>query len=58
MRTADAKYNFLVDLLADENMTSIKVATFKGTDKLTTLKETNMDSQAFHMLWIKLRNIA
>lgn len=31
--TADGKFNILADILADDNMNSIKVAVFKGTDK-------------------------
>lgn len=31
--TADGKFNILADILADENMNSIKVAVFKGKDK-------------------------
>lgn len=38
LRTNDGRYNLLADLLADENMTSIKVAIFKGTNKVDYLK--------------------
>lgn len=31
--TADGQFNVLAELLADENMNSVKVAVFKGTDK-------------------------
>ncbi len=36
--TPDGKYNLIADLLADENMNSIKVAVFKGKDKSDYLK--------------------
>lgn len=36
--TADGKYNLIADLLADENLTSIKIAVFKGKDKSKFLK--------------------
>lgn len=36
--TRNGKYNVLAELLADENRTSIKVVTFKGTDKSVMLK--------------------
>ena len=36
--TADGKFNILADILADENMNSIKVAVFKGTDKSVFVK--------------------
>lgn len=36
--TADGKFNVLADILADENMNSIKVAVFKGTDKSVFVK--------------------
>ena len=38
LKTSEGKYNLLADLLADENMTSIKVATFKGNNKVDFLK--------------------
>ncbi len=38
LRTPDGKYNLIADLLADENMDSIKVAIFKGKDKSEYLK--------------------
>ena len=38
LKTLDGKYNLIADLLADENNNSIKVATFKGTDKSVYLK--------------------
>ena len=36
--TAYGKFNILADILADENMNSIKVAVFKGTDKSVFVK--------------------
>ena len=36
--TTDGKFNILADILADENMNSIKVAVFKGTDKSVFVK--------------------
>ena len=36
--TADGKFNMMADLLADENMNSIKVAVFKGKDKSEFIK--------------------
>lgn len=36
--TDDGKFNILADLLADENMNSIKVAVFKGKDKSQFVK--------------------
>lgn len=36
--TVDGKFNILADILADENMNSIKVAVFKGTDKSVFVK--------------------
>ena len=36
--TVDGKYNLIADLLADENMTSIKIAVFKGKDKSKFVK--------------------
>lgn len=36
--TPDGKFNILADILADENMNSIKVAVFKGKDKSVFLK--------------------
>lgn len=36
--TADGKFNLLADILADENMNSIKVAVFKGKDKSEFVK--------------------
>ena len=36
--TADGRFNILADILADENMNSIKVAVFKGTDKSVFVK--------------------
>ena len=36
--TSDGKFNILADILADENMNSIKVAVFKGTDKSVFVK--------------------
>ena len=36
--TSDGKFNILADILADENMNSIKVAVFKGRDKSVFLK--------------------
>lgn len=36
--TSDGKFNILADILADENMNSIKVAVFKGVDKSIFLK--------------------
>ena len=38
LMTPDGKYNLIADLLADENMDSIKVAIFKGNDKSEYLK--------------------
>ena len=38
LKTSDGKYNLIADLLCDENMNSIKVATFKGKDKSDYLK--------------------
>jgi len=38
LTTSDGRYNLLADLLADNNMTSIKVAVFKGQDKSEFLK--------------------
>ena len=36
--TADGKFNLLAEILADENMNSIKVAVFKGKDKSEFVK--------------------
>lgn len=36
--TSDGKFNLLADILADENMNSIKVAVFKGKDKSVFIK--------------------
>ena len=36
--TADGKFNLLAEILADENMNSIKVAVFKGKDKSKFVK--------------------
>lgn len=36
--TSDGKYNILADLLSDDNMTSIKIAVFKGNDKSKFIK--------------------
>ncbi len=36
--TADEKFNILADILADENMNSIKVSVFKGKDKSEFIK--------------------
>ena len=38
--TMDNKYNYMAELLADENDVSIKVVTFAGTDKSVMLKRT------------------
>ena len=38
LRTKNGEYNLIADLLADENLDSIKVAIFKGTDKSDYLK--------------------
>lgn len=38
LKTEDGRFNLLADILADENMNSIKVAVFKGTDKSEFIK--------------------
>lgn len=38
--TMDGRYNYMAELLADENDVSIKVVTFAGTDKTVMLKRT------------------
>ena len=38
--TMDGRYNYMAELLADENDISIKVVTFQGTDKTVMLKRT------------------
>ena len=40
-KTNDNKYNYMAELLADENDISIKVVTFSGTDKSLMLKRTD-----------------
>ena len=40
-KMSDNKYNFMAELLADENNISIKVVTFAGTDKSVMLKRTD-----------------
>ncbi len=41
LKMSDNKYNFMAELLADENNISIKVVTFAGTDKSVMLKRTD-----------------
>jgi len=38
IQTEDGKYNYLAELLADENDLSIKVARFDGSDKSKILQ--------------------
>ena len=38
LKTPEGKFNILADILADNNMVSIKVAVFKGTDKSSFVK--------------------
>ncbi len=38
LKTEDGRFNLLADILADENMNSIKVAVFKGNDKSEFIK--------------------
>lgn len=40
LKTEDGKYNYMANLLADSNDVSIKVVTFRGTDKKEVLKRT------------------
>ena len=40
LKTEDGKYNYMANLLADSNDVSIKVVTFRGTNKKEVLKRT------------------
>ena len=42
LKTDDGRYNFLAELLYDENRISIKVARFQGEDKSVLLEKVNM----------------
>ena len=52
--TEDKKYNYMAEILSDENDLSMKVVTFKGTDKTVMLKRTNYGGKC---LFLSINNI-